>query len=214
MHWHLSWSGQTFHFADLDALIGDTMRGFPLLVLALSAHRWLRAHRRQHQSHFLRTPANGQLHGDTRGSRYSPLEQITRANFSTLEVAWRFKTDSLGPRPEFKLESTPLMVGGVLYSRAGRGALSLPRCVTGEQRWVHREDEGEGAQRHQGSCRGAARLLDGWREERILYVTPGYRLLALMPKQVRSSPALARTAPSISRPTRSDDSPRSHHGRN
>ena len=52
--------------------------------------------------------------GDTRGSRYSPLDQITGGNFSTLEVAWRFKTDSLGPRPEFKLEGTPLMVGGVL----------------------------------------------------------------------------------------------------
>ncbi len=57
--------------------------------------------------------------GDTRGSRYSPLDQITKANFGTLEVAWRFKTDSLGPRPEFKLESTPLMVGGVLYSTGG-----------------------------------------------------------------------------------------------
>src|SRR5437016_1604945 len=44
--------------------------------------------------------------GDSRGSRYSPLDQITPSNFSSLEVAWRFKTDSLGPRPEFKLEGT------------------------------------------------------------------------------------------------------------
>ena len=42
--------------------------------------------------------------GDVRGSRYSPLSQITAENFSSLEVAWRFKTDALGPRPEFKLE--------------------------------------------------------------------------------------------------------------
>src|SRR4051812_47377991 len=59
--------------------------------------------------------------GDTRGSRYSPLDQINAANFSGLEVAWRFKTDSLGPRPEFKLEGTPLMVRGVLYATGGTG---------------------------------------------------------------------------------------------
>ena len=53
--------------------------------------------------------------GDLGHTRYTPLDQITPANFSVLEVAWRFKTDHLGPRPEFNLESTPLMVNGQLY---------------------------------------------------------------------------------------------------
>ena len=57
--------------------------------------------------------------GDVRGSRYSPLNQITAENFSSLEVAWRLKTDALGPRPEFKLEGTPLMAGGVVFATAG-----------------------------------------------------------------------------------------------
>src|SRR5438046_521488 len=52
---------------------------------------------------------------DLRGSKYSPLDQVNAANFNKLEVAWRFKTDSLGPRPEYKLEGTPIMVKGVLY---------------------------------------------------------------------------------------------------
>src|SRR5262245_985719 len=56
---------------------------------------------------------------DTANTRYSPLDQITAANFNSLEVAWRFKTDNLGPRPEFQFEGTPLMVGGVVYSTAG-----------------------------------------------------------------------------------------------
>jgi quinoprotein glucose dehydrogenase len=47
---------------------------------------------------------------DARGSRYSPLDQINAGNFNQLEVAWRFKTDNLGTRPEFKIEGTPLMV--------------------------------------------------------------------------------------------------------
>src|SRR5205807_9193450 len=53
---------------------------------------------------------------DLAGSRYRPLDQINASNFSKLEVAWRFKTDSLGNRPEYKLEGTPLMVNGVLYT--------------------------------------------------------------------------------------------------
>ena len=57
--------------------------------------------------------------GDLRSTRYSALDQINKDNFSTLEVAWRFKTDALGPRPEFNFQSTPLMVGGVLYTTGG-----------------------------------------------------------------------------------------------
>ena len=57
--------------------------------------------------------------GDVRGSRYTPLDQINASNFNDLEVAWRFKTDNLGSRPEYKLEGTPLMVKGVLYATGG-----------------------------------------------------------------------------------------------
>ena len=76
-------------------------------------------------------------------TRYAPLDQITAANFSGLEVAWRFKTDNLGPRPEFNLQSTPLMVGGRLYSTGGtRRAVVALDAGTGELLWVHSEDEG------------------------------------------------------------------------
>src|SRR6476620_7298925 len=81
--------------------------------------------------------------GDTGSTRYSALDQIDATNFSKLEVAWRFKTDSLGPRPEFQLESTPLMVGGMVYSTAGtRRAVVALDAATGELRWVHGEVEG------------------------------------------------------------------------
>ncbi len=119
--------------------------------------------------------------GDTRGSRYSPLDQISAANFSTLEIAWKFKTDSLGPRPEFKLEGTPLVVGGVLYSTGGTGrAVFALDAATGATKWVHREDEGErgAAAPRPLSGRGLAYWTDG-RDQRIIYVTPGYRLIAL-----------------------------------
>jgi quinoprotein glucose dehydrogenase len=119
--------------------------------------------------------------GDLASTRYSPLDQIKADNFSKLEVAWRFKTDSLGPRPEFKLEATPLMVRGVLYSVGGsRRAVVAMDPATGEMLWMHSENEGArgAAAPRQLSGHGLAYWTDG-KEERILYVTPGYRLIAL-----------------------------------
>jgi quinoprotein glucose dehydrogenase len=118
---------------------------------------------------------------DLASTRYTPIDQIDAGNFSTLEVAWRFKTDSLGPRPEFQFESTPLMVSGRLFSTAGtRRAVVALDPATGEQLWMHSEHEGPrgAAAPRQLSGRGLAYWSDG-REERILYVTPGYRLVAL-----------------------------------
>ncbi|HEU4694376.1 MAG TPA: PQQ-binding-like beta-propeller repeat protein, partial [Vicinamibacterales bacterium] len=119
--------------------------------------------------------------GDLGHTRYSALDQISAANFSKLEVAWRFKTDNLGPRVEFNLQSTPLMVGGRLYSTGGtRRAVVALDAATGELQWVHSEEEGPrgAAAPRQLSGRGLAYWTDG-KEERILYVTPGYRLVAL-----------------------------------
>jgi quinoprotein glucose dehydrogenase len=119
--------------------------------------------------------------GDLGHTRYAPLDQINAANFNKIEVAWRFKTDSLGPRPEYQLEGTPLMVGGLVYSTAGtRRAVVALDAGTGELRWMHSEVEGpRGANApRQFSGRGLAYWSDG-RESRILYVTPGYRLVAL-----------------------------------
>jgi quinoprotein glucose dehydrogenase len=119
---------------------------------------------------------------DLRGTKYSPLDQINARNFNQLEVAWRGKTDLFGTRPEYKLEGTPLMVGGVLYTTAGtrRSVIALD-AKTGELLWVHRYPEGtRGANApRQLSGRGVAYWTDGRGDNRVLYVTPGYRLIAL-----------------------------------
>ena len=132
--------------------------------------------------------------GDLGHTRYAPLDQINATNFSKLEVAWRFKTDNLGPRPEFNLESTPLMVKGVLYSTGGtRRAVVALDAATGEQLWVHSENEGArgAAAPRQLSGRGLAYWTDG-KEERILYVTPGYRLIALDAKTGQRIPGFGK----------------------
>ena len=90
--------------------------------------------------------------GDLNNYRYSPLDQINGNNFSKLEIAGRFKTDALGPRPELKLEGTPLMVEGVVYATAGtRRWVIAPDAATGELLWTHGEHEGQ-----RGGRRGAA----------------------------------------------------------
>jgi quinoprotein glucose dehydrogenase len=119
--------------------------------------------------------------GDLANTRYAPLDQINATNFKDLDIAWRFKTDKLGPRPEFNLQSTPLMVNGVLYSTAGsRRAVVALDAGTGELLWMHSEREGARGTNAPRllSGRGLAYWTDG-KEARILYVTPGYRLVAL-----------------------------------
>jgi quinoprotein glucose dehydrogenase len=118
---------------------------------------------------------------DLAGTRYRPLDQINASNFNDLEIAWRLKTDNFGNRPEYKLEGTPLMVNGVLYATAGsrRAAIAVD-AVTGELLWIHGEHEGArgGAAPRQLSGRGLSYWSDG-KDERILYVTPGYQLICL-----------------------------------
>ena len=122
---------------------------------------------------------------DAKGTRYSPLDQINASNFNRLEVAWHFKTDNLGARPEYKLEGTPLEINGVVYATAGsrRAAIAL-NAKTGELKWMHSVDEGARAANapRQLSGRGLSYWTDGNGDERILYVTTGYRLVELNAK--------------------------------
>jgi quinoprotein glucose dehydrogenase len=118
---------------------------------------------------------------DLANTRYAPLDQIHAGNFDKLEIAWRFPSAMLGSRPEYTWEATPLVIKGRLYTTAGarRDVVCLD-AATGELLWMFRKDEGERARNapRQYSGRGLAYWSDG-SEERILYVTPGYQLVAL-----------------------------------
>jgi quinoprotein glucose dehydrogenase len=119
---------------------------------------------------------------DLKGTKYSPLDQINASNFNKLEVAWRFKTDNLGTRPEFKLEGTPIAIKGILYATAGtrRSVVALDG-TTGELMWAHSMREGKRAAiaPRQLSGRGLSYWTDGKGDDRVVYVTTGYRLVEL-----------------------------------
>jgi quinoprotein glucose dehydrogenase len=133
---------------------------------------------------------------DLRGSKYSPLDQINATNFSKMEVAWRIKTDNFGPRPENKLEGTPIMVKGMLYATAGtRRAVIAVEPRTGELKWTYSLDEGERATRwapRQLSGRGLSYWTDGKGDDRVIYVTVGYQMVSLNAKTGQPVPTFGR----------------------
>ncbi|MCH2324862.1 MAG: PQQ-binding-like beta-propeller repeat protein [Pseudomonadales bacterium] len=119
--------------------------------------------------------------GDLGHTRYSGLDQIDATNFSDLTVAWEFNAANFGPSPEYRFQSTPLMVNGKIYSTAGsrRSVVSLD-AATGELLWFYNLIEGERGQNAPRQLSG--RGLAYWRagdEERVVYVTPGYQMVAL-----------------------------------
>ena len=117
--------------------------------------------------------------GDAGSTRYSPLDQITAQNVKNLRIAWTWRGDNYGGTTEFKNETTPLMVGGVLYFTAGdRRAVIAADAGTGETIWVWRMDEGARGEGVRRNSRGVSYWTDG-RAARILVVTPGYQLVSL-----------------------------------
>jgi len=123
-------------------------------------------------------PAYG---GDGGGLRYSSADQIDASNVASLEVAWVWKADSLLPNAIATSETTPLMVDGILYfSMDQRRVIIAADAGTGETLWLYRLDEGErflAAPRK--IHRGVSYWSDGAGDDRIVFATPGFHLVAL-----------------------------------
>jgi quinoprotein glucose dehydrogenase len=123
--------------------------------------------------------------GEPGSTKYSSLDQINKENAKNLRISWRFRTDNLGPRPDFNMQSVPLVIGEVMYVQAGtRRTVVALNATNGEMLWMWRMDEGKrgAAAPRQGSGRGLAYWTDGKGDERIVTVTPGYQMVAINAK--------------------------------
>jgi glucose dehydrogenase len=126
--------------------------------------------------------ANGQwryLGGDAGNTRYSPLDQVTPANFETLKEAWRSSPiDVVGP---MTARATPSYVGGKLLSVAGprRHVVSIDPTSgkllwnfveppTYRSKYSMRAAYGKGVAYHEINGRGV-----------VYMATPGFFLFAL-----------------------------------
>src|SRR5579863_3972488 len=121
--------------------------------------------------------------GDAGSTRYSPLDQINAANVKNLQVAWRWKAQNMGPTPQTAWEVTPLMVGGKLYFTAGTvRTVVAADAATGETLWTYRGDDTAERGAVRANNRGLSYWSDGRGDDRILFITPGYQLVALNAK--------------------------------
>jgi quinoprotein glucose dehydrogenase len=139
-----------------------------------------------------RALANGEwpaYAGTYAATRYSPLTQIDRTNAKSLHIAWRWKSPDMAIHqanpaigPSFANESTPLMVGGVLYTSTSLSQVAAIDAATGETKWVFDPkvyENGLGMPANLGWLhRGVAYWRNG-DDERIVILTAFAQMIAL-----------------------------------
>jgi quinoprotein glucose dehydrogenase len=117
--------------------------------------------------------------GDIRSTRYSPLGQVTPANFESLKEAWRFSPlDVVGP---MTARATPSYVGGKLLSVAGpkRHVVSIDP-TSGKLLWNFVEPETYRSKYSMRSAYGKGVAYHEINGRGVVYIsTPGFFLFAL-----------------------------------
>ena len=134
-------------------------------------------------------PAYG---GTYAAARYSPLTQIDRTNAKDLHVAWRWKSPDHAIKdgnpkvgPTRANESTPLMVGGTLYTSTSLSQVAAIDAASGETKWVFDPkiyENGLGIPANDGWLhRGVAYWSNG-DDERLVILTAFAQMIALNAK--------------------------------
>jgi quinoprotein glucose dehydrogenase len=140
--------------------------------------------------------------GTYAASRYSPLTQIDRTNAKDLHVAWRWKSPDMATRqanpgigPSYANESTPLMVGGVLYTSTSLSQVAAIDAANGETKWVFDPkiyENGLGIPANNGWLhRGVAYWRNG-DDERIVMLTAFAQMIMLDAKTGKPVPTFGR----------------------
>jgi quinoprotein glucose dehydrogenase len=122
------------------------------------------------------------------GQRYSPLDQITAENVSTLKEVWRYQTGDV-KRPEDVGETTyqvtPLKVKDTLYLCTPHNWAIALDAKTGKEKWKYDANSGMNPDRQHQTCRGVTYYADPAVAagqpcaERVYLPTSDARLIAL-----------------------------------
>ncbi|KPH10401.1 glucose/quinate/shikimate family membrane-bound PQQ-dependent dehydrogenase [Rhizobium acidisoli] len=122
------------------------------------------------------------------GQRYSPLDQITTANVSSLKEAWRYQTGDI-KRPddvgETTYQVTPLKVKDTLYLCTPHNWAIALDAKTGKEKWKYDANSGMNPDRQHQTCRGVTYYADPDVAagqpcaERVYLPTSDARLIAL-----------------------------------
>lgn len=103
--------------------------------------------------------------GTIHGTRYSPLEQITRENVGQLQRIWEYRTGDMPPEtegepPSYAAETTPIKIGRDLFLCTAMGDLISLDAATGLEIWRHELGVPLDAIPYNASCRGVAHYRD------------------------------------------------------
>jgi quinoprotein glucose dehydrogenase len=140
--------------------------------------------------------------GTYAAARYSPLTRIDRENAKDLRVVWRWKSPdhaikdgNPGVGPTRANESTPLMVGGTLYTSTTLSQVAAIDAGTGETKWLFDPkvyENGLGIPANDGWLhRGVAYWRSG-DDERVLILTAFAHMIALDAKTGKPVPSFGR----------------------
>jgi quinoprotein glucose dehydrogenase len=108
---------------------------------------------------------------DAGGTKYSPLAQINRKNVNRLDRAWTYHTGEQGRQ----FESTPIVVGGVLYFSTQQQRIVALDAETGKEIWKY-DPKVRGSREHRGVAYWPGAPGFG---PRIVFGTGDGRLIAL-----------------------------------
>jgi quinoprotein glucose dehydrogenase len=127
--------------------------------------------------------------GSYASARYSPLTQIDRTNARNLHVAWRWKSPDqaikdANPKvgPSRANESTPLMVGGTLYTSTSLSQVAAIDAASGETKWVFDPkvyENGLGIPANDGWLHRGVGYWRNGDDERIVMLTAFAQMIAL-----------------------------------
>ncbi len=128
---------------------------------------------------------------DPGGTRYSPLDQITRSNVRNLRIAWTYHTGDKRDRPRTTIECTPIVAKGVMYVTTALLKVCALDAANGRLLWSFDPFQGsEYANPAAESIRGVNRGVTYWengQDKRILF-TAGSRLIALNARTGKAIP--------------------------
>jgi quinoprotein glucose dehydrogenase len=102
--------------------------------------------------------------GDSGGTRYSVLNQITRSNVSHLRVAWSYHTHALEPETMLNeraaFEATPILVDGTLFLTTPFNQVVALDPASGAARWTYDPKVSRSHMYSEVTSRGVAAWID------------------------------------------------------
>ena len=117
--------------------------------------------------------------GSAAGDRYSALTQIDTRNVGKLEQVWRFDMGEGG------LQTSPLMIGGVLYAATPKQHTIALDAATGKPIWEYTPESTA-----EQAVRGLTYWSDG--KDRRLFTSAGFHLIALDPATGKPVPGFGK----------------------